>query len=82
MSRPISVVSSSPTCPQRGAAQAELREAVLVRAAPLPADLGDLWTKATRTERAEIATGLFAEVRVRDEQIVGARQVSGTGICR
>lgn len=48
-------------------------EAVLVRAARLLSDLGELWAKATPTERAEIAAGLFAEVRVRDDRIVGAR---------
>jgi hypothetical protein len=56
-----------------GLPQPTYSEAVLVRAARLLADLGDLWDKATPTERAEIAAGLFAEVRVQDERIVGAR---------
>jgi hypothetical protein len=56
-----------------GLPQPTYSEAVLVRAARLLADLGDLWAKATPTERAEIAAGLFNEVRVRDHRIVGAR---------
>ena len=44
-----------------GLPQPTYSEAVLVRAARLLADLGDLWAKATPTERAEIAAGLFAE---------------------
>jgi DNA invertase Pin-like site-specific DNA recombinase len=56
-----------------GAAQPTYSEAVLVRAARLLADLGELWSKATPTERTEIAASLFAEVRVRDERIVRAR---------
>jgi hypothetical protein len=56
-----------------GLPQPTYSEAILVRAARLLADLGDLWAKATPTERAEIVAGLFAEVCVRDERIVGAR---------
>ena len=55
-----------------GLAQPTYSEAVLVKAARLLADLGVLWAKATSTERAEIAASLFAEVRVRDQQIVAA----------
>ena len=55
-----------------GLPQPTYSEAVLVRAARLLSDLGDLWAKATPTERAEIAAGLFAEVRVRDDRIVAA----------
>jgi hypothetical protein len=57
----------------KGLAQPTYSEAVMVRAARLLADLGGLWAKATAAERAEIATGLFAEVRVRDDEIVRAR---------
>ena len=56
-----------------GLPQPTYSEAVLVRAARLLADLGDLWTKATPAERAEIAGSLFAEVRVRDDAIVSAK---------
>jgi hypothetical protein len=56
-----------------GLPQPTYSEAVLVRAARLLADLGDLWTRATPSERAEIAASLFAEVRVRDDKIVGAK---------
>jgi hypothetical protein len=55
-----------------GLPQPTYSEAVLVRAARLLSDLGDLWAKATPTERAEIVAGLFAEVRVRDDSIVAA----------
>ena len=55
-----------------GLPQPSYGEAVLVRAARLLADLGDLWAKATPTERAEIVAGLFAEVRVRDDRIISA----------
>jgi hypothetical protein len=55
-----------------GLPQPTYSEAVLVRAARLLAELGDLWTKATPAERAEIAGSLFAEVRVRDDRIVKA----------
>ena len=55
-----------------GLPQPTYSEAVLVRAARLLSDLGDLWAKATPTERAEILGGLFAEVRVRDDRIVAA----------
>lgn len=48
-------------------------EAVLVRAARLLRELGDLWARALPTERAEIAAATFAEVRVRDDKIVAAR---------
>jgi len=56
-----------------GVAQPTYSEAVLVRAARLLADLGELWSRATSAERAEIAASLFAEVRVRDDEIVRAR---------
>ena len=56
-----------------GLPQPSYSEAVLVRAARLLSDLGDLWTKATPAERTEIAASLFAEVKVRDERIVEAR---------
>ena len=56
-----------------GAAQPSYSEAVLVRAARLLAELGTLWSKATPTERAEIAANLFAQVRIRDDEIVKAR---------
>ena len=56
-----------------GLPQPNYREAVLVRAARLLADLGDLWARATPSERAEIAGSLFTEVRVRDDRIVSAR---------
>jgi hypothetical protein len=55
-----------------GLPQPTYSEAVLVRAARLLSDLGELWAKATPTERAEVAAGLFAEIRVRDERIVAA----------
>ena len=48
-------------------------EAVLVRAARLLGELGELWAYATPEERAEIAQNLFAEVRVRDQSIVSAK---------
>ena len=56
-----------------GLPQPTYSEAVLVRAARLLADLGDLWAKAMPAERAEIAAGLFVEVRVRDDRVVGAK---------
>jgi len=56
-----------------GAATPSYTEAVLVKAARLLSDLGDLWGGATAEERTEIAQTLFAEVRVRDGRIVGAR---------
>ena len=56
-----------------GVSQPTYSEAVLVRAARLLAALGELWSKATSAERAEIAASLFAEVRVRDDEIVRAR---------
>ena len=46
---------------------------MLVRAARLLAELGDLWKGATPQERQEIAGNLFAEVRVRDDRIVSSR---------
>lgn len=55
-----------------GPAQPTYSEAVLVRAARLLGDLGNLWAKATPAERAELVATLFAEVRVRDNQIVRA----------
>lgn len=48
-------------------------EAVLVQAARLLSDLGELWAKATPDERTEIAQTLFASIRVRDKEIVSAR---------
>ncbi|MEX1169334.1 MAG: recombinase family protein [Chloroflexota bacterium] len=48
-------------------------EAVLVKAARLLNDLGDLWARATPDERTEIAQNLFAGIRVRDGEIVSAR---------
>jgi hypothetical protein len=56
-----------------GLPQPTYTEAVLVRAARLLADLGNLWAKATAAERAEIAASLFSEVRVRDAEIVRAK---------
>jgi hypothetical protein len=56
-----------------GSAQPTYSEAVLVRAARLLGELGDLWSKATSSERAEIVGTLFSEVRVRDQAIVRAR---------
>ena len=55
-----------------GRPQPTYSEAVLVRAARLLAELGDLWSRATPQERQEIAGNLFAEVRVRDDRIVAA----------
>ena len=54
--------------------QPTYNEAVLVRAARLLNDLGDLWSNATASDRAELAGSLFAEVKVRDDEIVKARQ--------
>ena len=48
-------------------------EAILVQAARLLNDLGQLWARATADERTEIAQNLFASVRVRDGVIVSAR---------
>ena len=56
-----------------GRPQPTYSEAVLVRAARLLAELGDLWKGATPQERQEIAGNLFAEVRVRDDRIVSSR---------
>ena len=56
-----------------GSAQPTYSEAVLVRAARLLNELGGLWSKATASERAELAGSLFAEVKVRDDEIVKAR---------
>ena len=58
---------------QGGRAQPTYSEATLVRAARLLSELGVLWAKATPEERAEIASGLFPEVTVKDSAIVGAR---------
>ena len=59
-----------------GVPQPTYSEAVLVQAARLLADLGRLWTYASPAERAEIMQNLFAEVRVRDHDIVYARLAS------
>ena len=48
-------------------------EAVLVKAARLLSDLGELWAKATDAERTEIAQNLFSSIRVRDGYIVSAK---------
>jgi site-specific DNA recombinase len=53
-----------------GPAQPTYSEAVLVRAARLLNDLGDLWRSASGAERTEIAQTLFASMRVRDDKIV------------
>ena len=45
---------------------------VLARAERLLDELADLWRKATPAERAELASTLFAKVRVRDRAIVEA----------
>lgn len=58
---------------QGGRAQPTYSEATLVRAARLLSELGVLWAKAMPEERAEIASGLFSELRVKDSTIVGAR---------
>ena len=55
------------------APQPTYSEAVLVQAARLLGELGELWTKATTEERQEIAQTLFASVRVRDARVVSAR---------
>ncbi len=46
---------------------------VLERAKRLLDDLGELWGKATPTERSEICQTMFASVRVRDQVIVEAK---------
>ena len=56
-----------------GMPQPTYSEAVLVRAARLLMELGNLWRYATSEERAEIAQSLFSAVRVRDQTIVSAR---------
>jgi hypothetical protein len=56
-----------------GAPQPTYSEAVLARAAASLRDLSTMWAKATPVERAQWAQLLFAEVRVRDRQIVGTR---------
>ena len=56
-----------------GPEQPSYSEAVLVKAARLLSDLGDLWALATEAERTEIAQTLFSAVRVRDGTIVSAR---------
>jgi Short C-terminal domain len=48
-------------------------EAILVSAARLLRDLGELWSRATPEERTEIAQTLFSSIRVRDGQIVSAK---------
>lgn len=55
-----------------GRPQPTYSEAVLAKAARLMDELAALWRKATPVERAELAQTLFGEVRVRDQQIVGA----------
>ena len=60
-----------------GRPQPTYSEAVLVRAARLLAELGDLWKGATPQERQEIAGNLFAEVRVR----WGARSRADCRMC-
>ena len=55
---------------QGGPEQPSFAEAILVRAARLLNDLGQLWARATDDERTEIAQNLFASVRVRDGAIV------------
>ncbi len=49
-----------------GAEAPTYSEAILVQAARLLSDLGQLWAKATAEERVEIATNLFESIRVRD----------------
>ncbi len=46
---------------------------VLERAKRLLDDLGELWGKATPTERSEICQTMFSSVRVRDQVIVEAK---------
>jgi len=48
-------------------------EAVLVKAARLLTELGDLWLKASPEERHELAQTLFSEVRVRDDAVVSVK---------
>lgn len=55
-----------------GTPQPTYSEAVLVEAARLLGRLGELWRRATAEERQEIASSLFASVRVRDKRIVEA----------
>lgn len=52
--------------------QPSYAEAVLVQAARLLNDLGELWARATEDERTAIAQNLFAGIRVRDGEIVSA----------
>ena len=56
-----------------GRPQPMYSERVLADAARLLSDLGRLWSKATPSQRGEIAQGLFAEIDVLDDRIVGAR---------
>jgi hypothetical protein len=56
-----------------GPDQPSYAEAILVQAARLLNDLGELWSRATDDERTEIAQSLFASIRVRDGEIVSAR---------
>jgi hypothetical protein len=58
---------------ETGIPQPTYSEAVLLWAARLLTELGNLWRCATSEERAEIAQNLFSEVRVRDQSIVSAR---------
>lgn len=53
-----------------GRPQPTYSEAVLVKAARLLTELGNLWSKATPEERRELAQTLIGEVRVRDDAIV------------
>jgi DNA invertase Pin-like site-specific DNA recombinase len=56
-----------------GSGQPSYAEAVLVQAARLLNNLGELWARSTADERTEIAQNLFANVRVRDGVIVAAK---------
>ncbi len=56
-----------------GPTQPSYAEAILVKAARLLNDLGELWSKATGAERTELAQVLFASIRVRDKRIVSAQ---------
>jgi DNA invertase Pin-like site-specific DNA recombinase len=61
-----------------GTPQPTYSEEVLARAANNLRDLSAMWEKATLAERAQWCQLLFAEVRVRDHKIVGAR-LAGSG---
>jgi hypothetical protein len=56
-----------------GRPQPMYSERVLADAARLLSDLGRLWSKATPSQRGEIAQGLFSEIDVFDDRIVRAR---------